>query len=147
MDSGESTLDSGKLGLFVVAPPQDCFCPVCTELLTEPLLSDCGHHVCRECHERIMASDHAECPTCQELDVLKTARLNKRLQREVYDHKVHCQNKTGNKRGCQWIGELREIEDHLNLANILSISNSNKATICSDRESHCMMSLVFSPIQ
>ena len=117
MDSGkrESTLDPGKLE-FVVAPPQDRFCPVCTELLTEPLLSDCGHHVCRECHERIMASDHAECPTCQELDVLKTARLNKRLQREVYDLKVHCQNKTGTKRGCQWFGELRELEDHLNPA-------------------------------
>ena len=41
---------------FVVAPQQDRFCPVCTELLTEPFLGDCGHHVCRECHKRIMAS-------------------------------------------------------------------------------------------
>ena len=102
---------------FVVAPPLDRFCPVCTELLTEPFLSDCGHHVCRECHKRIMATRKTKCPTCQEPNVLKTARLNKHLQREIYDLKIHCQNrKTGNKRGCQWIGELRELEDHLNPA-------------------------------
>ena len=47
---------------FVVAPPEDRFCPVCTELLTEPFLSDCGHHVCRECHERIMATRNTRCP-------------------------------------------------------------------------------------
>ena len=108
-------VDSGKLD-FVVAPPQDRFCPVCTELLTEPFLSDCGHHVCRACHKRIMATRKTKCPTCQEPNVLKTARLNKHLQREIYDLKVRCQNKTGNKRGCQWIGELRELEDHLNPA-------------------------------
>ena len=109
-------MDSGKLD-FVVAPPQDRFCPVCTELLTEPFLSDCGHHVCCECHKRIMASGNTRCPTCQEPNVLKTARLNKHLQREIYDLKVHCQNrKTGNKRGCQWVGELRELDDHLNPA-------------------------------
>ena len=108
-------MDWSKLD-FVVAPPLDRFCPVCMELLTEPFLSDCGHHVCRECHKRITATSKAKCPTCQEPDVLKTARLNKHLQREVYDLKVHCQNKTGSKRGCQWIGELRELEDHLNPA-------------------------------
>ena len=77
---------------FVVAPPRDRFCPVCTELLTEPFLSDCGHHVCRKCHKRIMASGNTRCPTCQEPNVLKTARLNKHLQREIYDLKVHCKH-------------------------------------------------------
>ena len=108
-------MDSEKLD-FVVTPPQDRFCPVCTELLTEPFLSDCGHHVCRECHKRIMATSKTMCPTCQEPNALKTARLNKHLQREIYYLKVHCQNKIGSKRGCQWIGELRELEDHLNPA-------------------------------
>ena len=108
-------MDWGNLD-FVVAPPEDRFCPVCTELLTEPFLSDCGHHVCRECHKRIMATSKTMCPTCQEPNALKTARLNKHLQREIYYLKVHCQNKIGSKRGCQWIGELRELEDHLNPA-------------------------------
>ena len=115
IDSTWMMVDSGKLD-FVVAPPQDRFCPVCTKLLTEPFLSDCGHHVCRACHKRIMATRKTKCPTCQEPNILKTARLNKHLQREVYDLKVRCQNKTGSKRGCQWIGELRELEDHLNPA-------------------------------
>ena len=63
-----------------------------------------------------MATRKTECPTCQEPNALRTARLNKHLQREIYDLKVCCQNKTGSKRGCQWIGELRELEDHLNPA-------------------------------
>ena len=139
---------------FVVAPPQDRFCPVCTELLTEPFLSDCGHHVCRECHKRIMATRKTKCPTCQEPNVLKTARLNKHLQREIYDLKVRCKHhvpeaslpalpfdthttaalpSTGTtaapppptgtcttatlpplrRVGCQWVGELRDLIDHL----------------------------------
>ena len=41
---------------FVVSSLQDHFCPVCTELLTEPFLSNCGHHVCHKCHKHIMAT-------------------------------------------------------------------------------------------
>ena len=95
---------------FVVAPPQDRFCPVCTELLTEPFLSDCGHHVCRECRRRIMASGKTECPTCRGPNLLSDARLNKHLQREIYDLKVHCKH---HEAGCEWVGELRDLTDHL----------------------------------
>ena len=95
---------------FVVAPPQDRFCPVCTELLTEPFLSDCGHHVCRECRGRIMASGKTECPTCRGPNLLSDARLNKHLQREIYDLKVRCKY---HKAGCKWVGELRDLTDHL----------------------------------
>ena len=158
---------------FVVAPPQDRFCPVCTELLTEPFLSDCGHHVCRECRGRIMASGKTECPSCRGPNLLSDARLNKHLQREIYDLKVHCKHHTPEDslqppapararhrvhdtgivqkyffldqplqalvqqqpsrlsrtraaprrpralqrvaidRGCQWVGELRDLTDHL----------------------------------
>ena len=97
---------------FVIAPPQDRFCPVCTELLTEPFLSDCGHHVCRECRGRIMASGKTECPTCRGPNLLSDARLNKHLQREIYDLKVHCKH---HEAGCQWVGELRDLTDHLDL--------------------------------
>ena len=92
---------------FVVAPPQDRFCPVCTKLLTEPFLSDCGHHVCRECRGRIMASGKTECPTCRGPNLLSDARLNKHLQREIYDLKVHCKH---HKAGCKWV---RDLKDHL----------------------------------
>ena len=95
---------------FVVAPSQYHFCPVCTKLLTEPFLSDCGHHVCHECRGRIMASGKTECPTCREPNLLLNARLNKHLQREIYDLKVHCKH---HEAGCQWAGELRDLKDHL----------------------------------
>ena len=95
---------------FVVAPPQDRFCPVCTELLTEPFLSDCGHHVCRECHKRIIASGKTECPTCRGPNLLSNARLNRHLQREIYDLKVRCKY---HEAGCKWVGELRDLTGHL----------------------------------
>ena len=98
---------------FVVAPPPDRFCPVCMELLTEPFLTDCGHYVCRTCRERIVESGvKDECPSCREPNVIKDTRLNKHLQREIYDLKVRCQH---HKVGCKWVGELRNLKDHLNI--------------------------------
>ena len=42
-------------------------------------------------------------------DFLSDARLNRHLQREIYDHKVHCKH---HKAGCKWVGELRDLTDH-----------------------------------
>ena len=75
---------------FVTKPSQDYFCPVCTELLTDPQLSDCGHHLCGSCRDRLLAGNKAECPECREPDLLKSARLNKHLQRQVKDLMVYC---------------------------------------------------------
>ena len=36
---------------FVNEPNGDLFCPVCTDLLTEPFLTRCGHYICRMCHD------------------------------------------------------------------------------------------------
>ena len=69
--------------LFVSEPPLDHFCPVCTDPLSEPYLTDCGHHFCYTCRGRLLASGKSECPECREQDALTDARLNKHLQRQV----------------------------------------------------------------
>ena len=95
---------------FLSVPSLDHFCPVCTEALSEPYLTDCGHHFCYTCRGRILASGNSECPECREQDALTDARLNKHLQRQVNSLKVRCQH---HEVGCQWVGELRYLQEHL----------------------------------
>ena len=99
---------------FVTKPSRDYFCPVCTEILTDPQLSDCGHHLCGRCRDRLLAGNKAECPECREPDVLKSARLNKHLQRQVKDLAVYCIH---HEEGCKWKGELSNLREHLDPAN------------------------------
>ena len=95
---------------FLSEPPPDHFCPVCMEALIEPYLTDCGHHFCYTCRGRLLASGKSGCPECCEQDFLTDARLNKHLQRQVNSLKVRCQH---HEVGCQWVGELRYLQEHL----------------------------------
>ena len=97
---------------FLVKPNIDYLCPVCKEPLTDPYLTDCGHHCCNTCRGRLLARRKAECPVpeCCEQGVLADARLNKHLQRLVNGLKVRCQH---HEVGCQWVGELRNLQEHL----------------------------------
>ena len=89
-------------------------CPICTEPLTEPYLSiECGHHHCRQCRDRLLSIGKTECPTCREPDVLMNAVLDKHLQRLVRSVKVRC---SYYQEGCEWVGELRDLHDHLDPA-------------------------------
>ena len=95
---------------FLVEPNIDYFCSICIDPMTEPYLTDCGHHFCYTCRGRLLASGKPECPECREQDVLTDARLNKHLQRQVNSLKVRCQH---HEVGCQWVGELRYLQEHL----------------------------------
>ena len=89
----------------------DYQCPICTEPLTEPYLSiECGHHLCQQCRDRLLSIGKTECPTCREPDVLTNAVLDKNVQRKVQCLKVRC---LVYKKGCEWVGELRDLHDHL----------------------------------
>ena len=95
---------------FVTEPPKSRFCPICFELLTEPYQSDCGHHVCHQCHTQLLASSKKECPVCREPNVLVSAHLDRFFQRETNDLKVRCQL---HREGCRWTGEVRDHQSHL----------------------------------
>ena len=92
----------------------DYQCPICTEPLTEPYLSiECGHHLCRQCRDRLLSIGKTECPTCREPGALTNAVLDKNVQRKVKSLKVRC---SVYKEGCEWVGELRDLHDHLDPA-------------------------------
>ena len=96
---------------FVENPPSavQFQCPVCLLVLREPYQATCcGKSFCKECIRRIKAANQA-CPTCNEKDF--TVFPNKGLQQSLYDFRVYCTHKS---KGCEWTGELRELDIHLN---------------------------------
>lgn len=96
-----------------VDQPQKAFqteCPVCLLVLREPYQATCcGYSFCKSCIDQIKAECQL-CPTCQE-DISDNFP-NKGLQRSLYEFKVYCTHK---KEGCDWIGELGQLDLHLNL--------------------------------
>ena len=97
----------GKNILFAIEPSDDNLCPICTEPLMEPYLTDCAHYLCYTCRSRLLASGKEQCPECRESNILKDARLNKLLKRQVNGLKVRCQH---HEVGCEWVGELRYLQ-------------------------------------
>ena len=84
-------------------------CPICLLVLREPFqVNCCGNSFCRTCIERILTNEKA-CPTCKGQF---RAFENKGLQRALYSFRVRCVHQGS---GCEWTGELRELERHLNL--------------------------------
>ena len=96
---------------FIERPPEaiQVDCPICLSVLREPhQVTCCGYSYCRSCIERIQLQK-SSCPTCNATDF--SVFPNKGLERSLYAFKVRCSHK---KEGCQWTGELRELDKHLN---------------------------------
>lgn len=84
-------------------------CTSCLLIIRDPYQVDCcGSGFCRKCIESIKSS-RKPCPSCNEVD-FDTAR-DTRHKRKLYSYKVYCENVS---QGCQWVGELGKLEDHLN---------------------------------
>ena len=84
-------------------------CPVCLLVLKEPYqVTCCGYGFCRVCIKRVRV-DNKPCPCCKadNFDCFE----DKGRKRLLNDYQVHCANK---KQGCLWVGELGELENHLN---------------------------------
>ena len=113
--SGEPKLKQtfGGYDYEFVKPPQSAFqtkCPICHLILREPyLVSCCGTSFCHTCIQRLQA-DKIPCPTCREDNFEEFP--NKGLNRSLKQLQVYC---THRKDGCQWRGELGELDRHLNV--------------------------------
>ena len=97
---------------FVERPPKafQCDCPVCLLVLREPhQVTCCGYSFCATCVKRVQ-EDKKPCPTCNEADF--TVFPDKRLKRSLNEYRVYCCQRG---EGCNWVGELGELDRHLNL--------------------------------
>ena len=96
---------------FVERPKElETDCPICLQILRDPFqVSCCGHSFCQSCIKYVQA-DKKSCPTCNEVNF--GVFPDKRLRRSLYAFAVRCVHQ---KSGCEWIGELGELDGHLNL--------------------------------
>ena len=96
---------------FVKKPPKavQYECPICLLVLREPCQATCcGKSFCKKCIE-IVKDKNSSCPTCKTENFFSYP--NKGLEQSLYDFEVYCSHKS---KGCEWRGELRELEKHLN---------------------------------
>ena len=96
---------------FVERPPAQvqCECPVCLQVLRDPQqVTCCGNSFCKVCIDRVKKNGKP-CPTCNV--VAFSIFPNKGLRRTLGGFRVYCSNKD---EGCEWVGELGDIERHLN---------------------------------
>ena len=83
-------------------------CPICQLALKEPQLTKCGHNFCKGC----LSESYQQAPSCPVCRTeLRAQKIfpNNAVKREILDLKIKCNQL---KERCEWVGELREREDH-----------------------------------
>jgi TNF receptor-associated factor 4 len=98
-------------------------CPICMLVLRDPQLTRCGHHLCNCCLKQLKykGRNHFKCPTCRD-DLTNNFFPDKHINRKIKSLQVYCNNKDD---GCQWKGDLKDIEDHLQECPYQLVSCSN----------------------
>ena len=101
---------------FVERPSEDFFCPVTKDLLLQPYMTSCcGHHLSDEAVTKIQGMGGA-CPIC--MMTKWTAVLDKYIRRQIHQLRMFCRRKG---KGCEWEGELSELEHHMKSCPIYGI--------------------------
>lgn len=107
----ESTAMSSYDYVFLAEVPDEYTCPICSNPMKEPVQTKCGHRFCRLCLEKSMERMQ-ECPIDRgDLDADTPTDIfpDKASERKILDFEVKCPNEID---GCQWTGELRNVEAH-----------------------------------
>ena len=116
---------------FLEKPPKafQSECPVCLLVLREPYQTICcGKSYCRVCIERLKANRNI-CACCNRA-IKEFPNIG--LKQSLYDYKVYCINKKH--WGCQWTGELRQLDEHLNYHP----SREKQLKGCQFQQLHCL---------
>ena len=89
-------------------------CPVCLQILRDPCISQCcRNNFCHACVKKLKKAGNP-CPLCRNSNF--RIQRNRILSPEVYHLQVYCPNKS---KGCDWVGDLGEIDVHLNQSPVL----------------------------
>ena len=77
-------------------------CPVCFEIVLEPVQTSCGHLFCEKCVRGVTI-----CPACREQFTSMPDHFN---NRRVLSLMVKC---PFTENGCKWVGDLGDVGDHV----------------------------------
>jgi hypothetical protein len=94
---------------------EDFDCPLCLDLMAKPYILSCGHSYCMKCTESIIAkTENCVCALCQKKHNLPQINANFSLLK-MFDIFVKNLNMICpyNKFGCQWIGKVSNIHNHI----------------------------------
>ena len=99
---------------------EELLCPVCQQILQDPVQTSCGHSFCSKCLGQSQRYRRLQCHVCrQECTVSK----DQKEARRVRNLQVKCPN---HKDGCEWKGTLGDSAQHCNecLNEIVHCPNS-----------------------
>ena len=96
---------------FISTPPDRFICEVCHLPSRDPYLSVCcGHIFCKSCLDNVKKSLTTSdvCPVCRDEEFVTFPQ--KEANREINSLHIYC---TYKEKGCEWQGELNDINNHL----------------------------------
>ena len=86
-------------------------CSICLHVLRDPhMVECCGYRFCGGCIESVLRRGFNACPLCNSKQPRTVA--DKQLSRSLKEKKVKC---THREDGCEWVGELAVLDEHLEL--------------------------------
>ncbi|XP_057299086.1 TNF receptor-associated factor 3-like [Hydractinia symbiolongicarpus] len=93
---------------------RDFYCVICLNLMRNAMQLTCGHGMCKSCLEGLKKSSSERkgfiCPTCRRKVDNNSVTPAAMINRIILSVKVKCELVS---KGCEWIGELGNMEDHL----------------------------------
>ena len=97
--------------LFVDPVPSDCLCPICSEVLEDPLETQaCQHAFCRPCISTWLG-DHGSCPLCRhKLTHTGLHPLHRIWREKLHSLRVRCRHHDN---GCTEDMQLVSLSDHV----------------------------------
>ena len=91
----------------------DFECPICTQILRNPVMTQCGHHYCRGCLEEYRrCNGHPKCPECRQpivgdvVDAM-TCPITRFFRNALMAVTVECGHA-----GCDWVGIYEDRDEH-----------------------------------
>ena len=114
---------------FISEVPSHCKCPICECVLRDPQrVSCCDEEYCKECILQVL-SDDKPCPGCGNNNDISISE-SKKTKRLALQLRCRCTNQ---KEGCEWKGELQELDAHLNK----NPTTENQLNGCDFTTVHC----------